>query len=125
VNLPYSKPLVLFTPKKLLHHRPFTSALKDFGKGTFFNRVIDDSKESDNTRHLSVNPQTGEPYLLPAEHIRRVILCTGQVYYNLSAQRRAKRIRDIVLVRLEQIAPFPHDLIVSVLNRYPVRALPH
>ena len=52
----------------------------------------------------------GSPFLLPAGQIRRVVLCAGQVYYHLSAARRARRIRDIVLVRLEQIAPFPSDL---------------
>lgn len=75
---------------------------------------------SDNTRHKSVNPSTGEPFLLPAHGIKRVVLCTGQVYYHLSRARRARRIRDIVLVRLEQIAPFPSDLLIkawSLLSR--------
>ena len=73
---------------------------------------------SDNTRHRSVNPSTGEPFLLPARDIRRVVLCTGQVYYHLSRSRRARRIRDIVLVRLEQIAPFPSDLLIKVCSMY-------
>lgn len=68
----------------LLHHGPCSSALKDFTIGTFFNRVIDDGKASDNTRHMSVHNQTGEPFLLPPEQIRRVIICTGQIYYQLS-----------------------------------------
>lgn len=69
---------------------------------------------SDNTRHLAKHPKTGEPFLLPADQIRRVVLCSGQIYYALSNARRAKRIRDVVFVRLEQIAPFPHDLLVKV-----------
>lgn len=69
---------------------------------------------SDNTRHLAYHPRTGEPYLLPPEQIRRVILCSGQIYYQLSKMRRAKKIRDIVLVRLEQVAPFPYDLVTQV-----------
>jgi 2-oxoglutarate dehydrogenase E1 component len=60
MNRPFQKPLVLLTPKFLLHHRPATSALADFASGTFFNRVIDDCKKSDNTRHLSRHPKTGE-----------------------------------------------------------------
>lgn len=68
----------------LLHHRQCSSALKDFTIGTFFNRVIDDGKASDNTRHLSVHRVTGEPFLLPPQQIRRVVLCTGQIYYQLS-----------------------------------------
>ncbi|CAL5220687.1 g2736 [Coccomyxa viridis] len=118
MNRPFVKPLVLLTPKYLLHHRPATSALADFTVGTFFNRVIDDGKASDNTRHRSVNPSTGEPFLLPAHGIKRVVLCTGQVYYHLSGARRARRIRDIVLVRLEQIAPFPSDLLIKVMAQY-------
>eukprot|EP00879_Flechtneria_rotunda_P017667 GHRR01018519.1.p1 GENE.GHRR01018519.1~~GHRR01018519.1.p1 ORF type:complete len:632 (+),score=225.54 GHRR01018519.1:2874-4769(+) len=118
VNLPHKKPLVLFTPKYLLHHRPCSSALKDFTIGTFFNRVIDDGKASDNTRHRSVNKATGQPFLLPPDAIRRVVLCTGQVYYQLSKVRRAKRLRDVVLVRLEQISPFPHDLLMNVVRQY-------
>lgn len=71
---------------------------------------------SDNTRHLARHPKTGEPFLLPADQIRRVVLCSGQIYYALSNARRAKRIRDVVFVRLEQIAPFPHDLLVKVIQ---------
>ena len=71
------------------------------------------AQASDNTRHRSINPATGEPFLLPAHDIKRVVLCTGQVYYHLSGARRARRIRDIVLVRLEQIAPFPSDLLIK------------
>jgi 2-oxoglutarate dehydrogenase E1 component len=71
---------------------------------------------SDNTRHRAFNPSTEEAYLLPPREIRRVILCTGQVYYQLSLARRARRIRDIVLVRLEQIAPFPSDLMIKVAS---------
>ena len=84
VNRPHKTPLVLFTPKYLLHHRPASSALRDLTVGTFFNRVIDDGKSSDNSRHMAVHPATGEPYQLPPAAIRRVVLCTGQLYYQLS-----------------------------------------
>lgn len=79
---------------------------------------------SDNTRHRAVNPSTGEPYLLPPHQIRRVILCTGQIYYHLSLARRARRIRDFVLVRLEQIAPFPSDLIIKVRHCFSPKSWP-
>lgn len=67
-------------------------------------------KASDNTR--AVGEQ--DPWLLPADQTRRVILCSGQIYYTLSRARRSRQIRDIILVRLEQIAPFPHDLVTQV-----------
>ncbi|KAL3139978.1 hypothetical protein ABBQ38_004265 [Trebouxia sp. C0009 RCD-2024] len=116
LNRPFQKPLVLLTPKYLLHHRPATSALQDFTTGTFFNRVIDDGKASDNTRAMGEKAE--EPWLLPADQTRRVILCSGQIYYALSRGRRSRQIRDIILVRLEQIAPFPHDLVTQVVMQY-------
>jgi 2-oxoglutarate dehydrogenase complex dehydrogenase (E1) component-like enzyme len=108
---------MLQTPKFLHHHRPATSALMDFTTGTFFNRVIDDSKGSDNTRHLA-HDRSGRPFLEPPDKIVRVILCCGQMYYHLSHARRARKISNIVLVRLEQIAPFPHDIVLRVLRQY-------
>ncbi|GMH36461.1 hypothetical protein BSKO_04329 [Bryopsis sp. KO-2023] len=119
VNLPYKKPLILMSPKFLLHHGPCTSSLEDFSTGTFFNRVIDDGKVSDNTRHKAYLPGSSEEaFLLPADQIRRVIMCSGQIYYHLNAARRARRIRDVVFVRLEQICPFPHDRITAIVSQY-------
>ena len=67
---------------------------------------------SDNTRHQALAAD-GQAWLLPADQTRRVILCSGQIYYTLSRARRSRRIRDVILVRLEQIAPFPHDLVTQ------------
>ncbi|CAE7352538.1 OGDHL, partial [Symbiodinium microadriaticum] len=123
---PFMKPLVLMSPKYLLHHAKATSPLEDFGEQSHFMRVIVDyspfgkefASRSDNTRHLSTS-RSGRPLTEPPEAIRRVILCSGQVYYMLSNARRAKKIKDIVLVRLEQIAPFPYDRIIKALSYYP------
>eukprot|EP01147_Barroeca_monosierra_P005480 gene5480-7180_t len=98
-NLPYHKPMIIMAPKFLLHHKPCTSA--------------------DNTRHLSRHPTTGERYLKDNDSVRRVIICSGQVYYKLSQHRRRRKIRDIALVRLEQIAPFPHDRIIEAIAQFP------
>ncbi|CAG9461158.1 unnamed protein product [Pedinophyceae sp. YPF-701] len=120
VNRSYLKPLIVAAPKFLLHHTPCTSDIQDFAPGTFFHRVIDDgSGIADNTRHRAYNPTTGESYLYENERIRRVILCTGQVYYSLSRLRQRMKVKDIALVRLEQIAPFPHDRVTRVIARYP------
>lgn len=67
---------------------------------------------SDNTRQAQT--ESGESWLLPAHETRRVILCSGQIYYTLSRARKSRQIRDVILVRLEQIAPFPHDLVTQV-----------
>ena len=80
--------------------------------------MIDDGKGSDNTRHLA-RDRAGRAYLAPPADIVRVILCCGQIYYHLSNARRARRLANIVLVRLEQIAPFPHDIVLRVLRQYP------
>lgn len=69
-------------------------------------------KASDNTR--AVGEKAGDSWLLPADQTRRVILCSGQIYYRLFHARRARHIQDVILVRLEQIAPFPHDLVTQV-----------
>lgn len=119
VNLPFSKPCVIFSPKYLLHHRPCTSALADFENPNFFKRVIDEYSLGDNTRHRGVNPATGEAYRVPPGEVRKVVVCSGQIYYKLSHARRQRKIRDIVLVRLEQLAPFPHDKLTQTLHRYP------
>eukprot|EP00049_Salpingoeca_infusionum_P001127 m.45424 g.45424 ORF g.45424 m.45424 type:complete len:1130 (-) comp10879_c1_seq2:213-3602(-) len=118
-NLPYSKPLVVFTPKYLLHHKPCTSALSEFTAGNFFHRVIADSGKADNTKHHASNPVTGEQYLRPNEDIKRLVICTGQIYYKLNSLRRSLKCRDVSLVRLEQIAPFPYDKVVHVIKMYP------
>ena len=72
------------------------------------------AQASDNTRHLARHPRTGKAFTVPAPMVRRVVLCSGGIYYQLSRVRRARKINDIVLVRLEQLAPFPHDLVVKV-----------
>ena len=119
VNLPYRIPLVILTPKFLLHHKPCTSALADFGPTKFFNRVITDGKNADNTRHLLKDKQTGQDILVAPPAMRRVIMCTGQAYYHLSNERKRRKLRDVILVRLEQIAPFPHDILLQTITRYP------
>lgn len=69
---------------------------------------------SDNTRQAQT--ASGESWLLPAHETRRVILCSGQIYYTLSRARKSRQISDVILVRLEQIAPFPHDLVTQVCH---------
>ena len=86
----FRKPLVLMTPKSLLRHKLAVSALEDMGP---------------DTRFLTVIPETDA--LAPPEQVRRVVLCTGKVYYDLLARRREQGIKDVAIVRLEQLYPFP------------------
>ena len=119
MNRNYLKPLVLMSPKYLFHHKPCTSDIEDFGPGTFFHRIIDDSSKGDNTRHRDRHPSTGAPFLVERDQVRRLIICSGQVFYALNRCRRQRKVRDIAIVRLEQLSPFPHDRLAKVVSGYP------
>ncbi|CAM6044651.1 unnamed protein product [Sphagnum compactum] len=111
MNRPYSKPLVIMSPKYLLHHKPCVSKLADMVTGTYFRRVIADGDPADNLRNTHD--------LLPRKDARRLLICSGKIFYLLSNGRRSRKVRDIAIVRLEQIAPFPFDRLAMVINRYP------
>ena len=86
----FRKPLIVFEPKSLLRHRLAVSRLADMAEGTRFLHVI---------------PEIDA--IAPPHKVRRVALCSGKVYYDLLAERRAKEIDDVALVRVEQLYPFP------------------
>lgn len=120
LNRPFAKPLVVAAPKRLHFHKPATSALADLGAGSTWHRVIADGDElSDNTRHRARHPATGEALMVPDDQVRRVLLCSGQIYYALSAARRARKVRDVALVRVEQLSPFPYDDVAAAVGRHP------
>lgn len=113
ISSPHSKPLVVLTPKTLLHHKHCASKLMDFAPKSSFRRVIADGDAGDDvTRHENIP-------LKPNGEIKRVILCTGKIYYSLAKQRAAKKIDDVAIIRLEQLFPFPHDALARRLQRYP------
>jgi len=99
----FRKPLVVFSPKSLLRHRQAVSNLTDMATGTGFHRVL---------------PET-DGGLVPDAAVRRVVLCSGKVYFDLWAERRARGIDNVVLIRLEQLYPFPRMALATELNRYP------
>ena len=97
----YRKPLVLMTPKSLLRHKLAVSSLSEFGPGSAFRYVI---------------PETDA--IAPEEKVRRVVLCTGKVYYDLLQERRDKAIDDVAIVRVEQMYPFPKMSLAKALAPY-------
>ena len=102
------KPLVLMTPKSLLRHKRCVSRLGEFGTASSFQRILLDDADT--------NPaQT--PMLKPDDNIRRVVLCTGKVYYDLLDEREKRGIDDVYLLRLEQLYPFPAKGLVTALSR--------
>lgn len=96
---PYRKPLVVMTPKSLLRHKLAVSTLEDLAKGQFH----------------TVIPEIDA---IKAKKVKRVILCSGKVYYDLLEKRRAQNIDDIAIIRIEQLYPFPEKDLKNVLEDY-------
>ncbi len=90
LNRSFRKPLVLMTPKSLLRHKLALSPLAEFAEGSAFRFVI---------------PEIDT--ILPPEQVRRVVLCTGKVYYDLLQRRRDVGAEDVAIMRVEQLFPFP------------------
>ncbi len=97
----YRKPLVVMTPKSLLRHKLAVSSIADFAPGSAFRFVI---------------PEIDA--IAPEEKVKRVVLCTGKVYYDLLQERRDRKIDDVAILRLEQIYPFPEKTLATILAPY-------
>jgi 2-oxoglutarate dehydrogenase E1 component len=98
VAWPFRKPCVVFSPKSLLRHPSVVSPIKDFTTGTF-NEVLDDPMAS-------------------AKDVKRVVLCSGKIYYDLAEVQQKKKIKDAAIVRVEQLHPFPEKQLKAVLKKY-------
>ena len=103
IHLAFRKPLVVLTPKSLLRLEAARSPLADMAEGTYFQRVIPE-----------VGPCTEAP-----KNVQKLILCTGKVYYDLVKERKARGLeKDIAITRLEQLSPFPFDVVREELLKY-------
>lgn len=99
----FRKPLVLMTPKSLLRHKLAVSSIDMFDKDSTFHRILWDDDRED---------------MAKADKIKRVIICSGKVYYDLVAERRERKIKDIAILRLEQLYPFPSDALEEELKPF-------
>ena len=106
----FRKPLVLMTPKSLLRHKRVVSDLSEFGPETTFHRVLWDHAQ---------NGLSEKVHLVPDEQIKRVVLCSGKVYYDLFEERENRGTNDIYLMRIEQLYPFPARALIQELARFP------
>ncbi len=97
---PLRKPLIVMSPKSLLRHKEATSTLEELANGHFYN-VLGETDELD-----------------PAK-VERVIVCSGKIYYELRAARRERGIENMVILRLEQLYPFPEAEMLRLLSKYP------
>ncbi len=114
------KPLILMTPKSLLRHKRAVSRLDELETGTTFHRLLWDDAQYPLP---NLPPQAGEGReravkLVADDNIRRVIMCTGKVYYDLYEERKKRGINDIYLLRIEQLYPFPSKALVAELSRF-------
>ena len=105
----FRKPLILMTPKSLLRHKKAVSKLEEMGPNTYFHRVLWDDAQ------LHTNDPTK---LVADDKIRRVVMCSGKVYYDLYEEREKRGLNDIYLLRLEQLYPFPLKALVTELVRF-------
>lgn len=96
----YRKPLIVLSPKSLLRHKLATSAIDDLAEGHF-------------------HPVIGEIDNIDPKKVRRLVLCSGKVYYDLLAKRREREIEDIAIIRIEQLYPFPYDALNTVVAGFP------
>ncbi len=107
----FRKPLVLMTPKSLLRHKRAVSDLVEMGPGTQFHRLLDDDAERHADRlEVGLESDAG---------IRRVVCCSGKVYYDLLEAREENGRSDTYLLRVEQLYPFPMEAMVEYLRRFP------
>ena len=105
----FRKPLILMTPKSLLRHKRAVSTLNEMSGESAFHRLLWDDAEY---------RKDGPIKLVTDSKIRRVVMCTGKVYYDLYEEREARGINDIYLLRLEQLYPFPAKALITELSRF-------
>jgi len=103
VHRDFRKPLVIAAPKLLLRSKDATSPLTDFGPESSFKRLIPERDEK-----ISANP----------EKVKRLVFCSGKVYYALAEERAKRGLEDVAIVSVEQLAPFPYDLIAQQMKLY-------
>ena len=103
------KPLIMMTPKSLLRNKRATSSLGEFAEGTSFHRIL-----WDDAQILKDQPIK----LMGDDNIRRVVMCSGKVYFDLYEEREKRGIADIYLLRVEQLYPWPHKALIQELSRF-------
>ena len=108
IHRTFRKPLVLMTPKSLLRHKMAVSKREEFTSGSSFHRVLWDDAQYGNSKTK----------LLADKKIKRLVLCSGKVYYDLLEERDLRGINDIYLMRIEQFYPFPAISMVKELERF-------
>ena len=97
----FRKPLIVMSPKSLLRHKLAVSSLSEMDVGTSFKPILDEI-DSD----------------IIASNVKKLIFCTGKIYYDLLEKRRQSNIFDIAIIRMEQLYPFKQDIVVDIMSKY-------
>ncbi|MCH9780539.1 MAG: 2-oxoglutarate dehydrogenase E1 component [Alphaproteobacteria bacterium] len=105
VKRDFRKPLVIMTPKSLLRHKRCVSFSQDFLAPNSFHRIMQDHRDDEKT-------------LVADKKIRRVVICSGKIYYDLLEEAEKHRLDDVYLLRIEQLYPYPEDVLVQFLSRF-------
>ncbi|MDP3656017.1 MAG: 2-oxoglutarate dehydrogenase E1 component, partial [Brevundimonas sp.] len=111
MHRPFRKPLIIMTPKSLLRHKKAVSTLADMAEGSSFHRILHDDAQR--------RPEVAGITLKADKDIRRVVLCSGKVYYDLLERRERDQTDDVYLMRMEQFYPWPMKSLMTELARFP------
>jgi 2-oxoglutarate dehydrogenase E1 component len=115
MHRPFRKPLIIMTPKSLLRHKKAVSTIADMAEGSSFHRVLHDDAQT--------RPEVAGIKIKADKDIRRVVLCSGKVYYDLLERRERDGVDDVYLMRLEQFYPWPMKSLMTELARFPAAEL--
>ena len=105
----FRKPLIIMTPKSLLRHKRCISNISEFTSKSSFHRVLEDDAYFEENKLISLEKD---------KKIKKVVMCSGKIYYDLIEAREKSKKNDVVFIRLEQLYPFPAKTLANLLKRY-------
>ena len=109
IHREFRKPLVIMTPKSLLRHKYCVSNLDDFNKSNSFHRVLEDHAFIKNSKFVKIKK---------AKKVRKVIICSGKIYFDLLEAREKNKVDDVIFVRIEELYPFPVKSLTKAIKPY-------
>ena len=109
IHRSFRKPLIIFTPKSLLRHKKCVSEIEDFSNKNSFHRVLPDHAE---------DPQYKLIKLAPDKEIKRIVICSGKIYFDLLEKRQEMKEKRVQIIRIEQIYPFPAKTLAKLIKRF-------
>ena len=109
IHREFRKPLVIMTPKSLLRHKYCVSNLDDFNKSNSFHRVLEDHALIKNSKFVKIKK---------AKKVRKVIICSGKIYFDLLEAREKNKVDDVIFFRIEELYPFPVKSLIKAIKPY-------